>query len=309
MASELEGQTTSHPVANRCAVVTGANKGIGLGICRQLASNGVMVILTARDEKRGLEAVRQLKESGLSNVVFHQLDVKDSVSIASLADFIKTQFGKLDILVNNAGVAGFIADGAALRALNLGPDSSEGEKAGSLKGVMRQTFEKAEECMAINYYGCKEVTEAVIPLLLLSNSARIVNVSSEMGRLKFLSNEMAKEVLGAADGLTEEKVDELLQWFLKDFKEDLLEPKGWPTFLSAYCVSKAALNAYTRILAKKFPTFRINCISPGFVKTDINFNTGILTVEEGAKGPVMLALIPDDGPTGLFYNQMEVSTY
>ena len=120
---------------------------------------------------------------------------------------------------------------------------------------------------------------------------------------------MAKEVLGAADGLTEEKVDEVLQWFLKDFKEDLLEPKGWPTLLSAYCVSKAALNAYTRILAKKFPTFRINCITPGFVKTDINFNTGILTVEEGAKGPVMLALIPDDGPTGLFYNQMEVSTY
>ncbi|KAJ8642841.1 hypothetical protein MRB53_004589 [Persea americana] len=309
MASELEGQTTSHPVANRCAVVTGANKGIGLGICRQLASNGIMVILTARDEKRGLEAVRQLKESGLSNVVFHQLDVKDSVSIASLADFIKTQFGKLDILVNNAAVGGFIADGDALRALNLGPDSLEGEKASSLKGVMRQTFEKAEECMAINYYGCKEVTEALIPLLLLSNSARIVNVSSELGRLKFLSNEMAKEVLGAADGLTEEKVDEVLQWFLKDFKEDLLEPKGWPTILSADCVSKAALNAYTRILAKKFPTFRINCVNPGFVKTDINFNIGILTVEEGAKGPVMLALIPDDGPTGLFYNQMEVSTY
>ena len=60
----------------------------------------------------------------------------------------------------------------------------EGEKASSLKGVMRQTFEKAEECMAINYYGCKEVTEALIPLLLLSNSARIVNVSSDLGQLK-----------------------------------------------------------------------------------------------------------------------------
>ncbi|MBO8589789.1 hypothetical protein INN88_14445, partial [Staphylococcus aureus] len=96
----------------------------------------------------------------------------DSLSIASLADFIKTQFGKLDILVNNAAVGGFIADGDALRALNLGPDSLEGEKASSLKGVMRQTFEKAEECMAINYYGCKDVTEALIAVLLLSNSAR-----------------------------------------------------------------------------------------------------------------------------------------
>ncbi|XXG45266.1 hypothetical protein AAC387_Pa02g0393 [Persea americana] len=302
----MEGQGISHAVADRCAVVTGANKGIGLGICRQLASNGIMVILTARDEKRGLEAVKQLKESGLSNVVFHQLDVKDSVSITSSADFIKTQFGKLDILVNNAGDGGIIADGDALRAMNL---AVEEEKAGLLKGVMRQTYEKAEECIAINYYGCKGVTEALIPLLLLSDSARIVNVSSELGQLKFISDEMAKEVLGAADGLTEEKVDEVLQWFLKNFKADSLEPKGWPTFMTAYSVSKAALNAYTRILAKKFPTFHVNCISPGFVKTDINFNAGILTVEEGAKGPVMLALIPDDGPTGLFFNQMEVSTY
>ncbi|RWR72160.1 Short-chain dehydrogenase/reductase SDR [Cinnamomum micranthum f. kanehirae] len=295
----MEGQTISHAVANRCAVVTGANKGIGLGICRQLASNGIMVILTSRDEKNGLEAVRQLKESGLSNVVFHQLDVKDSVSISSLADFIKTQFGKLDILVNNAGDSGLIGDADALRALNLGADPFEGEKPSLIMGLVRQTYEKAEECLAVNYYGCKGVTEALIPLLLLSNSARIVNVSSELGRLKLISNEGAKEVLGATDGLTEEKVDEVLQWFLKDFKDDLLEPKGWPTFMSALVLSKAALNAYTRILAKKFPTFRINCVHPGFVKTDINFNQGVLTVEEGAKGPVMLALLPADGPTSL----------
>ena len=88
-----------------------------------------------------------------------------------------------------------------------------------------------------------------------------------------------------------------------------MEPKGWPTFMTAYSFSKAALNSYTRTLAKKFPTFRINCISPGFVKTDLNFNARILTIEEGAKGPVMLALIPGDGPIGLFFNQMEVSTY
>jgi (+)-neomenthol dehydrogenase len=81
-------------------VVTGANKGIGFEICRQLASKGIVVVLTSRNEKRGLESVQKLKESGLSNfVVFHQLDVADINSIASLADFIKSQFGKLDILV------------------------------------------------------------------------------------------------------------------------------------------------------------------------------------------------------------------
>ena len=85
----------------RCAVVTGANKGIGLEICRQLASNGVMVVLTARDEKRGLEAVAKLHESSLCNVVFHRLDVMDAKSITTLAKFIVTHYGKLDILVRN----------------------------------------------------------------------------------------------------------------------------------------------------------------------------------------------------------------
>jgi (+)-neomenthol dehydrogenase len=84
----------------RYAVVTGSNKGIGLEIVRQLASAGIKVVLTARDEKRGLQALETLKSFGLSDfVVFHQLDVADASSVASLADFVKSQFGKLDILV------------------------------------------------------------------------------------------------------------------------------------------------------------------------------------------------------------------
>ena len=84
----------------RYAVVTGANKGIGFEICRKLASNEIVVVLTARDEKKGLEAVEKLREFGLSDhVLFHQLDVADPASIASFADFIKTKYGKLDILV------------------------------------------------------------------------------------------------------------------------------------------------------------------------------------------------------------------
>lgn len=85
---------------HRIAVVTGGNKGIGFEISRQLAANGVGVVLTARDVRRGTEAVEKLKASyGLSDVVFHQLDVTDPSSIASLAEFLKTQLGKLDILV------------------------------------------------------------------------------------------------------------------------------------------------------------------------------------------------------------------
>ncbi len=83
----------------RYAVVTGANRGIGLETVRQLASEGVTVVLTARNAKRGMEAASKLHQSGLPNVVFHQLDVLDAVSIDNLAKFIQDNFGRLDILV------------------------------------------------------------------------------------------------------------------------------------------------------------------------------------------------------------------
>ncbi|KAF5957026.1 hypothetical protein HYC85_004251 [Camellia sinensis] len=129
-----------------------------------------MVILIARDEKRGTEAVENLKACGLSDIIFHQLDVTDSASIASLADYIKNKFEKLDILVNNTGVSGFIMDAESFTSLKL--------KSG-------------------------ELSQALIPLFRLSSSARIVNVSSGLGQLKNVTNEWAREVLSDVDGLTE----------------------------------------------------------------------------------------------------------
>ncbi|KAI7988781.1 Short-chain dehydrogenase/reductase 2b [Camellia lanceoleosa] len=290
--------------AKRIAVVTGGNKGIGLEICRQLASNGIMVILTARDEKRGLKSVENLKACGLSHIFFHQLEVTDQASIASMADFIKNKFGKLDILVNNAAISGSIIDEEAQKRLNLIVSSNlKAEK------FVEQSYEMGEACLGTNYYGVKLVTEELIPFLQLSDSAKIVNVSSTMGQLELVLNEKAKKELSDTDSLTEEKVEEVLKRYLDDLKEDLLETKGWPVNFSAYIMSKAALNAYTRVLAKKYPNIAINAVSPGFVKTDLNHHRGILTVEQGAEGPVMLALLPNGGPSGLFYDQMEVSTF
>ncbi|XP_052306511.1 (-)-isopiperitenone reductase [Populus trichocarpa] len=120
-------------------------------------------------------------------------------------------------------------------------------------------------------------------------------------RTRNIPNEWAKGVFSDVDTFTEERIDELLSVFLKDFKEDSLETKGWPALLSAYVLSKAALNAHTRILAKKYPNFCINCICPGFVKTDMSNNTGTLSVDEAAEYPVKLALLPDGGPSGLFF--------
>ncbi|KAF5959408.1 hypothetical protein HYC85_000617 [Camellia sinensis] len=81
-----------------------------------------------------------------------------------------------------------------------------------------------------------------------------------------VTNEWAKAILSDVDGLTEEKVDKVVSRFLQDAKEDVLESKGWFT-RSAYVVSKASPNACKRVLAKNFPKFGVNSVSPGFCKT------------------------------------------
>jgi len=295
----------------RYAVVTGANKGIGLETVRQLASQGITVVLTARDEKRGMEATSKLHYSGLPNVVFHQLDVSDSVSIHNLANFIRDKFGRLDILVNNAGASGLLVDEEGLRALNIDPTCwLSGEAFSLVQGVIKQTYEKAEECLNINYYGVKRVTEALLPLLQLSPAgARIVNVSSLRSELKRIPSEHIRKELGDIETLTEEKVDAVVRRFLHDLKENALEINGWTLMLPAYSISKQTLNAYTRVLAKKYPNMCINCVHPGYVKTDINCNTGIMSLEEGARGSVMLSLLPDGGPTGRYFDRTEVADF
>ncbi|PKI39953.1 hypothetical protein CRG98_039616 [Punica granatum] len=233
------------------AVVTGANKGIGLEICRQLASKGVTVVLASRDEKRGLEAVCKLKEESSvalsGEVVFHQLDVTNSASIDSLAEFVRTQFGKLDILVNNAGIVGTVIDYHALTA-------------------------------AVERVGGWNIPGKSI-----------------------------RDALEDIENLTKDRIDEIFKEFLGDLQQGQLEAKGWPQNMSAYKLSEAALNAYTRLLTKDFPSILVNSVCPGFVMTDITGNNGFLSAAEGAESPVHLALLPEDGPSGLFFSRKEVS--
>jgi len=124
-----------------------------------------------------------------------------------------------------------------------------------------------------------------------------------------IPNENTRKEMADIDKLTEERLEKVLQSFLDDFRDGKLEANGWPATPSAYQVSKVAVCTYTRILARRYPTFCINCVNPGFVKTDINWNTGILPVEEGAKGPVMLSLLPDGSPSGFFYDQTKLSSF
>uniref|UniRef100_A0A0E0H3H9 Uncharacterized protein n=1 Tax=Oryza nivara TaxID=4536 RepID=A0A0E0H3H9_ORYNI len=303
----MEAAAISNPTSKRIALVTGGNKGVGLETCRQLASRGLRVVLTARNEARGLEAVDGIRRSGAadSDVVFHQLDVTDAASVARLADFVRDQFGRLDILINNAGISGVDRDPVLVAKVK---DQIEGmdvdQRVDWMRENSKETYDEAKSCITTNYYGAKLVTEALLPLLLLSSSGRIVNVSSGFGLLRNFNSEDLRKEFDDIDSLTEKRLEELLDLFLDDFKVNLIEAHGWPTGgSSAYKVAKAALNAYTRILAKKYPTLRINCLTPGYVKTDISMHMGVLTPEEGASNSVKVALLPDDGPTGAYFDR------
>jgi NAD(P)-dependent dehydrogenase (short-subunit alcohol dehydrogenase family) len=144
---------------NRIGLVTGANKGIGLEIARQLAQAGVSVLIGARDAARGEAAVKDLSSQGLV-ATFVQLDLVDEASIAAAATTISDKHGRLDILVNNAGIVDW-DDGVPSRA--------------SLQAVRR--------VVETNFFGTLAVTQAMLPLLRESTAARIVNLSSALGSL------------------------------------------------------------------------------------------------------------------------------
>jgi NAD(P)-dependent dehydrogenase (short-subunit alcohol dehydrogenase family) len=142
----------------RVAVVTGANKGIGLEIARQLAREGIAVFIGARDAQRGRAAAEKLRAEGLDARPL-QLDVTDDASVAAAAATVERDAGRLDILVNNAGIA--IDDGPPSRV--------------SLSAV-RKTYET-------NVFGVVRTTQAMLPLLRRSDAGRIVNLSSGLGSL------------------------------------------------------------------------------------------------------------------------------
>jgi (+)-neomenthol dehydrogenase len=141
------------------------------------------------------------------------------------------------------------------------------------------------------------------------SSVFTIPLKSYSCKIQGIRNEWTKKFFSDVDNLTEEKVDEVLKKFLEDFKEGSLESKGWPKTGGAYVLSKAAMNAYTRIVAKNYPTLCVNSICPGYVITDITANTGKLTAEEGAASVVQLALLPNGSPSGQFYYRTKLSSF
>ena len=146
----------------KVALITGANKGLGLETARQLAVQGITVLLGARDIVRGDAAAAPLKAEGL-DVRAVKIDVDDRADHAAIAELIDKEFGKLDILVNNAGVQ---LDGELGKNTTLTVSEEN----------IRKTFDT-------NFFAVVALTEALLPLLRKSDAGRIVNLSSILGSL------------------------------------------------------------------------------------------------------------------------------
>jgi NAD(P)-dependent dehydrogenase (short-subunit alcohol dehydrogenase family) len=143
--------------SNNVALVTGANRGIGLEICRQLIEKNIFVILTSRDEEKGKMAASNLDSSG-NKVIFHQLDVADFESISRIVEFVQSRYSRLDILINNAGI--LIDENTS--ALNISMD------------IVQKTLD-------INFKGPFKLIQSFLPIMKKNNYGRIVNISSGMG--------------------------------------------------------------------------------------------------------------------------------
>ncbi|MEH2462301.1 SDR family oxidoreductase [Nostoc sp.] len=150
----------SEDLKGKIALITGANKGIGFEIARQLGFRGATVLVGARDIARGEEAANKLRSNQIDARTI-QLDVIDQKTIDSAGKQIESEFGKLDILVNNAGI---VSDGD-----RFPPSQVDIE-------TLRHTYET-------NVFGVFAVTKALLPLLKKSKAGRIVNLSSGLGSL------------------------------------------------------------------------------------------------------------------------------
>jgi NAD(P)-dependent dehydrogenase (short-subunit alcohol dehydrogenase family) len=216
----------------RVALVTGANRGIGREVVRQLLDHGFRTVLTARDERKGRADAGELESD------FLQMDVSDDDSVEGCFQAVDRAYGRLDVLINNAAIhydtwqRGIEADLAVVH-----------------------------EALETNLFGAWRTCLRAIPLMRRNGWGRIVNVSSEGGSLASMGG-------------------------------------GTP----AYSVSKAALNAVTRVLASELrgTGILVNAVCPGWIATDMG-GAGGRPISQGGARVMWAVLLDDDGPTGGFF--------
>jgi NAD(P)-dependent dehydrogenase (short-subunit alcohol dehydrogenase family) len=218
------------------AVVTGASRGIGLEVCRQLAALGYAVVLGSRDLRQAELAAKELDADGERITPAH-IEVDNSVNIDQLAEWVRERYGRVDAIVNNAATP---------------PDQW------ALAGTT--DLSPVAEALDVNLFGAWRLIQALLPLLRSSPRPRVVNVSGESGSIALMSG-------------------------------------GRP----AYSVSKAALNALTKMLAGELyrDGVLVNAVCPGPVASDGSRGGG-RSAAQGAASVVWAVTLPNGGPTGTF---------
>ena len=223
----------------RVAIVSGANRGIGLEVCRELAKSGLHVVLGSRSAAAGEKAARSLIARGL-DVEPHPLDVTDEESVRALVDHVERALGGADVLVNNAGL--------------LLDESAD---------VLEVDVEHFRECVETNVYGPLRLAQSLMPGMIARGYGRVVNVSSGAGQISSMTD-----------------------------------------YAPPYSLSKAALNALTRLLASAGHQrdVLVNAVDPGWVRSDMGGPAAPRSLAQGADTIVWCATLPRGGPSGRFFH-------
>ncbi|MFA5117293.1 MAG: SDR family NAD(P)-dependent oxidoreductase [Candidatus Omnitrophota bacterium] len=266
MKQPLKQKQAGYQVRQRVAIITGADRGIGLEVSRQLAMLGLRVVLTSPDRARGEAAAAKLNRQGLG-VVYQKLDLLNDNDIRALKSFIVRKIGRVDILINNAGVmldsGRSKIEGLLSRRIREIPKRS-GFSQGP--GILEVNLDIVRATLEINTLGALKMCQAFLPLMMKAGYGRVVNVSSSLGQL----NDMTDE----------DKVP-------------------------AYQMSKTALNSLTRMAASAAGGYNVavNSVCPGWTRTDIGGMSAPQATKEAAGTILWLANQPDNGPTGGFFRE------
>ena len=267
-------------------LITGANKGVGYGIVENLFQKSYQIIMACRNLELAALAQKKLETqfpNSNSKILIRQVDISNAKSIQDFADFLEKENIMVDIVLNNAGMA-FKGDAFD-------------------ENVVRETLQT-------NFYGTVEFTEKM--LKNIKSNGKIIIIGSSAGKSKILkSEELIKRFNDPS--ITRDKLFDLAGEFIRDVKNNSYEKNGWPKW--GYAISKLLINNYARTLAHyeevKDKNLQVYVCCPGYVKTDMAGEKGLLTIQEGALTPVYLIELPfivNEKFQGKFFSKQEVTS-